>query len=324
MGFDPVPWFVGGGAQHSPEVARLLAFAATGGVEGVVTPSSMKVTPTSVPSGSVQVSVGAALILNRAAASDQQTYVARMATADTVAVAQTSSSGGRSDLIVAQIEDPFLSGEPWQDPADPTVGPYVFTRVISGVPAGTTRLQDVSGYEGRSAVTLARIDIPASTGTVTAAMVKDLRNLARPRETTVVFADLGTSTGTLSATTGTAFPPYNPAVPVPTWATHVRVDVTVAQLQAAGSSTGFASLGVQNGSGTSIIDGDQMTYNVDASVTSTRFVHLATVYGDVRSVAGATLKPTLFMRKSASGQGNLVYDAGSQMVYRITFYEKIV
>lgn len=186
--WDSVPWFVGGGAQHSPEVARLLAYAATSGAEGIVAPEDLKVAPLDVPGGAVRVLPGAALVLNRAAGGGQQTYVARLPEADQVEIASTGSSGGRSDLIVAQIEDPFLPGEPWPEPDDPTVGPYVGTEVIPNVPAGTTRLQDVPGYEGRSAITLARVDLPSSTGTVTAGMITDLRKVAVPRERTEVRA----------------------------------------------------------------------------------------------------------------------------------------
>jgi hypothetical protein len=231
MSWDSVPWFVGGGAEHSPEVARLLAYAALGAAEGVVTPGDLKVVPLAVPGGAVTVSSGAALILNRAAGGAAQTYVARNPTADTVAIAPTGSAAGRSDLIVAQIEDPYMAGEPWQAPADPKVGPYVFTRVIPNVPAGTTRLQDVPGYAGRSAVTLARVDLPASTGTVTAGLVTDLRALARPRsERQVVKGTLATNTTTLSTGSWQAFPSNPiPGIVVPSWATHavVRVDTTI-------------------------------------------------------------------------------------------------
>lgn len=231
MAWDSVPWFVGGGAEHSPEVARLLAYAATGSAEGIVGPTDLKVVPLDVPGTSVTVQIGAALVLARSTGGAQQTYVARLPEADTVAIAPTGSSGGRSDLIVAQIEDPFMAGEPWQEPSDPTSGPYVFTRVISNVPAGTTRLQDVAGYEGRSAITLARIDIPASTGTITSAMIKDLRTMARPRtERQIVKGTLTTGTVTLSTSSWQNFP-ANPVTGllVPSWATHavIRVDTTI-------------------------------------------------------------------------------------------------
>ena len=188
MSWDPVPWFVGGGAQHSPEVARLLAYAATSGSEGIVVPTDLRVAPLDVPGTAVRVLAGAAFILNRAAGGGQQTYVARLPEPDQVAIAATGSGGRRSDLIVAMVEDPFMPGEPWQEPEDPTQGPYMFSRVIANVPAGTKRLQDVPGYAGASAITLARIDLPPSTGTVTAGMITDLRKVARPRRVTELRA----------------------------------------------------------------------------------------------------------------------------------------
>lgn len=235
--FDSVPWFVGGGAQHSPEVARLLAFAATSGAEGIVNVGDMKVQTLSVPGGSVRVSPGAALIRNRATGGDSQTYVSRLPTEDTVTIAATGSGAGRTDLIVAQIEDPFMAGEPWQDPADPKVGPYVFTRVIPNVPAGTTRLQDVAGYSGRSAVTLARIALPASTGTVTAAMITDLRKVALPREKSEVRAMNVSGAEKYIITATSAYPAGGQTWPaqaedigididIPEWASIVKVIAT--------------------------------------------------------------------------------------------------
>jgi hypothetical protein len=255
MSWDSVPWFVGGGAEHSPEVARLLAFAAIGGAEGIVEPGDLKVLPLDVPSGSVRVVIGAALIRNRATGGAQQTYVARNPTEDVVSISETGSSGGRSDLIVAQIEDPNMAGEPWQDPTDPKVGPYVFTRVIPNVPAGTTRLQDVPGYEGRSAITLARVDLPASTGTVTAALITDLRKLARPRsERQVVKGTLTDKTVTLSTSSWQAFPekPITGLV-IPTWATHavIRIDTTIRFV----SGDGYFNLQSYLGTGAPITSG---------------------------------------------------------------------
>ena len=230
MAWDNTPWFVGGGAQHSPEVARLLGYAATSGAEGIVTPGDLKVQALAVPGGSVRVAPGAALVLNRAAGGDSQTYAARLPVEDTVAIAATGSGAGRTDLIVVQVEDPFMAGEPWQAPADPTVGPYVFTRVISNVPAGTTSLQQVAGYGGRSAVTLARIDIPASTGTITNAMITDLRRVARPRSLQVTVSaqssggPLATAVDPVDTTTFVKWPDAATwSVEVPAWATHVQV-----------------------------------------------------------------------------------------------------
>jgi hypothetical protein len=323
MALDGVPWAIGGDAEHGPNVARQLAYLATSGNEGIVGPNDLKVSALAVPGAGVQVAAGAASVLNRV--SSQEAYTVRNPVADatSVKIAATGSSAGRSDLVVCVVDNPYVDGNA-QAPADAANGPYNRFAVIAGVPAGTTRLQDVPQYAGMSAITLARIDLPASTGTVTSSMVKDLRVLANPHETTLVSANLGTVSSTLSATTGTLFPAYQPSVQVPNWATHVRVDVTVSQLSAAGNSTGYFNLSVRDNAGaTTIIDGDQMTYNVDSSATSTRFVHLATCYGDIRAYQGQTVKPSLYGRKSAAGQANLTYDSGSQMVFRTTFYERI-
>lgn len=189
MSFDPVPWAIGGGqALHSPEVARVAEYAATSGAEGIVNVSDLRVEALPVAGAAVRIQPGAALIRSRSSTVDQETYVARNGQASDVSVAATGSSGGRSDLIVARVEDPYTQASPWQAPADPAVGPYVFPRVIPDVPAGTTRLQDVPGYETQSAVTLARIDLPAQQGHVTGGMITDLREVAIPREKTAVRA----------------------------------------------------------------------------------------------------------------------------------------
>lgn len=236
MTMDPIPWLVGGGAEHSPEVARLLAYASTGGAEGIVGVSDLRVEALAVPGTAVQVAPGAALVRNRATSGEQQTYVGRNVSSTQVSVAPTGSSGGRSDLVVMQVEDPFVAGEPWQEPADPTAGPYIFVRVIPDVPNDATRLQDVVGYEGRSAVTLARVDLPASTGTVTGGMITDLREVALPRERTEVRAisisgpvhDEITETSPYPADGGQTWPSQavsndGIAISIPEWATEMKI-----------------------------------------------------------------------------------------------------
>lgn len=227
MTWDSVPWFVGGGAEHSPEVARLLAYAATSGAEGTVAPDDLKVVPLSVPGSSVRVLPGAALILNRAQGGAQQTYVGRLPTEDVVDIAATGSGAGRSDLIVAEIMDPYVAGSPFQTPSDVKVGPYIRTRVVSNVAAGTTTVP-----AGITGIALARIDLPASTGTVTGQMIVSLRSLAQPRAESRTYGGppgVGAWTYTSANTHGngdafeTAAFPVKPQIDVPSWATHVDI-----------------------------------------------------------------------------------------------------
>jgi hypothetical protein len=323
MALDGVPWAIGGDAEHGPSVARQLAYLATNGNEGIVGPGDLKVTQLSVPGAGVQVAAGGASVLNRA--SSQEAYTVRNPTADTtsVKIAATGSSGGRSYLVICRVDNPYIDGNA-QAPADAVNGPYDRFDVIAGVPAGTTRLQDIAAYAGVSAITLARIDLPASTGTVTNAQITDLRVLANPHETKITSANLGTVSGSMDTTADKAFPPYQPTIDVPIWATHVRINLSISQLSAAGNSNGFVTLSARDTAGTTVIGGtDTMAYNVDTAGTSVRFVHLATIYVNISAYRGKSFKPFVHFRKSSANQNALTYDQYSQMVWETTFYERI-
>jgi hypothetical protein len=161
--WSPVPWFVAGG-DHPPEVARLLAYIASNGDEGVVESTDCKVVPLEVAGKGVRVMPGAVSIRNRAAGVGRQSYLAQSNEAETVPLTDVPSSGPRTDLIIARIEDPDYPGVPAIDPEDAAEGPYIATRVIEGVPANTTRIQDVAGYANYSAATLSRVTRPRTAG----------------------------------------------------------------------------------------------------------------------------------------------------------------
>lgn len=320
MAFDPVPWFVGGGAEHSPEVARTFAYAATGGAEGVVQGGDLKVTATATPSASVQVSTGAVIIVSRASAQASQSYIGRVSTADTVSIAATSASGPRTDLIVAQVEDPWLSGEPWQDPADPTVGPYIFPRVISNVPANTTQLQQVSGYEGRTAVTLARVTVPASTSTITQAMITDLRNVAQPRRLRIADQASISATSKLTSSSYTQWPGNTSTVnvSVPTWATKAVLRATVV---GAFVETSAAAGQLQARVGTDVLNATRSTYYNEQVAGDTRKIYLMEDTITLTSAVRGTVQPLLVYGTRSGGSGGLRANTDAQIFYDIEFIE---
>lgn len=254
-------WFFGGGAEHTPESARRLTYAATSGSEGVGGPSELKVRPLAVPGAGVRVSIGSALILSRYTGGEKQTYMGTAYQQVEVATTPTGSGGGRSDLIVFRVEDPHAAGTPWTLPAgaDPATEQYVYVRVISGVPGGTTRLQDVPGYQNDTAITLARIDFPASTGTVTTGMITDLRKVALPRERTLVRAFGLSGTGVTEILTNTSAYPAGEtwpdaaiaggalAVDVPAWATQVTAVLTVSGVKVPGGGSAMGWFWTQIG-----------------------------------------------------------------------------
>lgn len=221
MAWDKTPWAVGGGALHSVEVARLLAFAATSGAEGIVLPADLKVRQTAVASGKVQVDVGAAIIRNRHGGGGRQTYVGNRPTAeDLVDITPTGSSGGRNDLVIAKIEDPQYP--PTQPPDNWAEAQFIHTRVLEGVPAGTKSARDLNlGYP---AIALARIEIPPSTATITDAMIKDVRKVANPRK----LRDVRTmfppdANNNMSSVVGKWPSSSEFMVDVPEWATRVQI-----------------------------------------------------------------------------------------------------
>ncbi|MFK0279555.1 hypothetical protein ACIQVL_03640 [Streptomyces sp. NPDC090499] len=232
MTWDPIPWFVENTAA-SEEVLRLIADVAATGGEGIVGPADLLVTALDVPAGAVQVGPGAMVAKRRASAGGgSQSYAARMPTSEQVDIEPTSVDGGRSDLIIVRIEDPY-GGETWPAPEDPELGPYVFTRVIPDVPVGTTSVLDID--PDSTAVTLARVDMPAGTTNITAAMVTDLRQLARPRsQASRRYLPGAWSTpddvGAISDT-WEAFPlGASWTEKTPEWATHVAVHVSITGL----------------------------------------------------------------------------------------------
>jgi len=250
MTWDPTPWFVGGGAQHSPEVARLLAYASTGAAEGIVTPGDLRVVQQDVAGSSIRVLAGAALILNRAAGGTQQTYVARNISEDVKGISATGSGAGRSDLVVAEIRDPFMPGTSFDDPPDPTKGQYIFTTIVPNVSPTTTKPP-----AGMSGIALARIDLPANTAKVTTSMIKDLRKLAQPRSERAMYSTNAAAVAEqLTAKAAWVdFPRVQMQVEVPEWATFAEMRVNIAGLGQFGPR---ADARLRGHIGTSQVSGD--------------------------------------------------------------------
>lgn len=233
MGWDNVPWMIGGGAEHSTNVARNVAFAAFGGTEGIVSPKDLQVRALAVPGSSVRIAPGTVAIQNRASGARDEMYVARLPAEDTIGISSTGGLG-RSDLIVARVENPN-EGESWPAPGDVKSGPYVFTRVIPGVPNTTTTAAQLG--LGHSMVALARVDVPASTATITQAMVTDLRSMSAIRAKRE-FGQGGSGSGNLTNTinTYTNWPPNAVTTCViPDWATHMRAVGLVSGVVASGT-----------------------------------------------------------------------------------------
>lgn len=305
MAFENVPWAVGNGAAASVEVARLLAHVAFNGNEGVLGAGDLAVTALTTPGGSVQIAPGACAVLNRSPGQTYQAYAGRATSTTQVTVPATGSSAGRTDLLVARVEDPSVDAT-WPIPADPTTGPYFFPRLITNVAAGTKTVTELNlGY---SAIPLARLTIPANTSAITQAMITDLRTIANPRRDRRIYTVNPATTITLSsASIADWFGSWS--IPIPTWATRAVILVNLGGVRHARLSTtvnGTANGQVRAALGTVFTQ----TSNYDVETSSNNIVSRFTFSGgDTVSIPSNLRGTTQTLRI----QGNKL--AGNVAVY---------
>lgn len=191
MSFD-TPWFIEG-ALHSAQVARNLTFTILNGVQGYIAPGDLTVSELAVPGTSVRVAPGTVAVTTQGLADEM--YLGRLPVEEEVAIEATDATGARSDLICARVVNPEYEAPPGGWPSiDPDAGPFMLTWVIPGVPSNTTSVEEID--PNMSAVALARVDIPLSTGTITQDMIVDLRTPAKA--------------GLVTVPTGTPVPPGLP------------------------------------------------------------------------------------------------------------------
>lgn len=312
--WDPVPWFVGGSAQHSAETARLLAYAAFGSSQGIVSATDCAVMALATPGPQVRVMPGATCILNKAPGALHQAYACRLPTQDVVNISATGSSSGRSDLIVARVENSNASGESWAQPTDPTVGPYIYTRVISGVPAGTTDVKQVRPND--SAITLARIDIPASTGTITQAMIKDLRPMVNTQRERVMQVRTPASSIQFDST-NVWKTVIQSTVAVPAWATRciIKADFSGMALQSADTFGQIrAGIGPSNWTQTTVYDENYLGSYSRCSYVAADDLAIAPEYRGINNAVYLQGMRTV-------GTGWLLCDSGTTFVIDIEFRE---
>lgn len=230
MTWDAIPWALNGQVAHSADLARLGLYVGSGGEEGVVGATDLAVIPTNPPSAAVQIRPGAALINNRAIGSAYESYAARHLNYETVPIVGTGGAG-RTDMVIARIEDPFEDGEPWADPAPGTqnFGQYVRSAVISGVSGDPYTVANAGlGY---SAIALALVKLPPNTGAVQAEHIIDIRQLTRTRHAQDMVTAEFEQERLLSAPDDGEYVTWLPEiisnVRVPTWAVEANVKCTI-------------------------------------------------------------------------------------------------
>lgn len=229
-------WAANGEFSMSAERAREVSWGLGGGQTGIIGPESLQVRATPTPGGNVRVLPGMFTIAATPehltmqtgyTSAPWQSYMRGVYQTQTVPISPTGSSGSRIDVVGIEINDPQYEGN---DSPDWENHQFWRVRVIEGASVGWNRPHHF-GHLGRPFLPLARITIPANTGTITNAMITDLRFLAVRREDTVEFlepANPGSGNLTIgpSQTDWVSLPEVQ-NISVPQWATHVQLKATL-------------------------------------------------------------------------------------------------
>ena len=297
------------GATHPAAQFRMLIKDLSRGAEGITEGDDLKVTQRATPGGGITVADGSCVIKGRDDAF-QGHYAAYNAGAFNVDIASTGGTG-RSDMLIVRVEDPeYIAG------LDPAVDQIVYFQVISGVSSSATTIPD-----GRTGIPLARIDIPASTATITDAMITDLRSVANPRRTRQMLTHSPASdSAVLGASTTFSYFSTEPGVNilVPDWATKARIRVDVSPLRYSVNDF-FGNLSATFGSSLTL----QSTGLDDNQGTGIR--KIPAICADTLTVPSAYRGTTQLLRPQANGNsgnlGRINVTTSTTFVYDVEFEE---
>lgn len=315
MAVDSTPWFVGvNGVEHSANVARTLAYAATGGVDGIISAGDLKVVAFPTPGGGVRVLPGAASMVNRYGSNLKESYIGRNPTYTNLTIDPTTSSGPRTDLIVARIKDPsFRVYSDWMAGIVNDYDYFTF-EVVKGVSVGA---RNISNRDYPNAA-LARINIPASTATITQGMITDLRSMTNTRTDRQVKV-LTPGTNYRMSRTGYANYPGNTTVglDVPQWATRLTVMTTFSGIESVGTGTEKQVMGFRGVLGT-VLDAQN---TIATAKPGERLMHVNTANVAVPAAYRGLTVQYATQGAHTVGGANIELDYQSTITYDAQFME---
>jgi hypothetical protein len=223
MSLFPRPILING-ATHSAQQFRLLVRDLASDAEGITRGTDLKVTQRSTPGAGVTVADGSAVIKGRVNAF-QGHYSACNTGAFDIDIATNGTGSPRSDMLILRVEDPDYEGI-----VNPATGDVAYFQIISNVSSSATAIPD-----GRTGIPLARITIPASTSTITDAMITDLRQIAQPRRDRTQYIHSPSGSSTVISNTNSSYSYFSTeagwSVAIPDWASKAIIGIDIAQLR---------------------------------------------------------------------------------------------
>jgi hypothetical protein len=242
----------------------------------------------------------------------------RNASSTDIAITPTTSAGGRTDYVIVRVDDPQFGGT---TPTDVKTGPYTKLAVVSSV-----------SNLAYPYVLLAKITIPASTSTITQAMIDSgpaVREMAnnRRRRNLRAWAVPNTSTFTLTsyATNGEyLLDPFSQGFEIPDWATTATITCTVNGLRnGAGDAYGEIWGILSNAQGS--LTTDRTSFDVTATNTSRFTVGAAAQVSIPAAMRGTTATFRVWGKKISPTTGSAVISAtrGTNVIFDIEFVESV-
>ncbi len=334
------------GAQHPAAVFRRQLQYALGDGSGIARPGDFKVLPLNQPGRGVRISAGGVIIQSRESeTASRETYGVEndgefefFGGDGATGIPGTGSGETRRDMIVVEIRDPEMAGVP--EPSDWDAAEFSRIRVLPGVPAGVTRVEDLTNpaYANLTAYCLAVIVWPASTTTITAGMIQDAREVQNPRtkRSLRTFALTAQDGSTITATT--AYPTGGQTWPIsaeldwgpimiPSWATRARIIMTWAGVnETAGNAWGQVWVQVAPTVNASNRKTQAVAWNSVAGNDSSRSTYIAS--DDIAIPAALRGAPQRFYPRATKTSGPAAaasrLDGGSSMILDVEFYEAAV
>ncbi|WP_372407399.1 hypothetical protein [Streptomyces luteireticuli] len=301
------PMMVHGGT-HPARAMRMMIRDLARGNAGITEGNDLKVTQLATPGAGVRIGDGSAVI--RGAAPWQGAYTQYNVGDATVPIAPTGATA-RSDLVVLRVEDPEYEGT--LDPATQDIGYFHV------VPNCSSTTRDVP--PGMTAIPLARLDIPAQTAVITTAMIRDLRRIANPRRTRMLYTAFPGSLSRLT-TKDSKWRPWPEAanwrIEVPAWATEMKAVSTVAGLR---MDTGDVFGSMQHFFG-DMVAGQDTDIDDDQGRNVRRSTVVLADSLTVPPLMRGTTQPLRIMTLlSRSESGNLGVDGSTSLICDVEFTE---
>jgi len=314
------------GALMSSALARRETYTATSAANGITSPGDLKVTALDTPGVGVQISAGGGVVLNRYQATPSESYVVSNPSVHIVPSGDMpgSNPSPQSYILAIVIGDPEFSqvGHPFMGVDDPPVGEeatfeYVRAVLVPVAAAATTIAGAAYPY-----LALARIDIPASTTTITNAMIVDLRKVARPMtdRTTVRAIGPGSVQTLTAADPGVVFPSTATwSVEVPSWATHADIIANLEGVRMEGTPNSFTGVALVR---LGTVDIANLNINEDADVY--RGLTLGGEAAIPLAMRGTTQTLSMRAYRSAGSTGNMQVSSTATAFVQLVFSSRAV